>query len=165
MSCSHLILNGTALKNSTAIGDKEKNLGESLEKLSGETITKKEKKLHRDQKAFTNNKAYLWPNFQAPRRPRPYASSQVHNRMARDRSVSELSVSSVLSHSSSFFPQRTPNTHRKDIRNLMPTKRPIKREDPNLSALVVQLTRRWVMMLHKHNFTLPTLPNQLTLIF
>lgn len=43
------------------LAEKEKDLNLGLEKLSRDILTKKEKKLERDRKAFTANKAYNWP--------------------------------------------------------------------------------------------------------
>lgn len=136
---------------------KKKNLGRSLEKLSGETITKKERKLHRDHKAITNNKAYLWSNFQSPRRPRPYASSQVHNQMSRDHLVSKSSVSSALSNSSSFFPPRNTKYPQKRYKEFddNQTSNQKRRPEPEHTG---GTTNQVVMILPKHNFTQPTTP-------
>lgn len=65
-----LISKISTLDNPEGIAIKEKEINEFLEKSSRELISKKEKKLFRDQNAFYFNKAYVWPSNQTSRNVR-----------------------------------------------------------------------------------------------
>lgn len=109
-----------ALNNSPGIAEKEKELSIKLQKISRETIASKEKKLSQYRKAFTANKAYVWPNSQqikSTKRSRIYCT---HNNSNQEPVSSDSSASSVSSHGS-FFSRRNfrqarkrPNEHQQD---------------------------------------------------
>lgn len=106
----------STLKNTAGLVEKEQNIGETLERLSRETITRKENKLLRGRKAFNNSKAYIWPNSQLQKRSRPHFS-QLANSIPRNTSFSESSVSSVSSYSSfSHLPKENQIPSEKDKR-------------------------------------------------
>lgn len=50
-----------ALNTPEGLAQKERELNNGLEKVSHDMITKKEKKLVRDRRAFATSKAYYWP--------------------------------------------------------------------------------------------------------
>lgn len=91
-----------------ALAEKEKELNLGLEKISHDILTKKEKKLTRDPKAFTTNKAYIWPSTIQPSHPRPYRRFNKPNprnekiEVDYEQENSESSVSSASSVNSSL---------------------------------------------------------------
>lgn len=80
------------LNNSEGLVEKERELSDSLEMLSRETITKKEKKLFKDRKAFLTNKAYNWPTFQPQRHYRPFQKFHPTNQSNKEPVTSDSSV-------------------------------------------------------------------------
>lgn len=109
-----------AVKNSAGLVEKEKELGLNLEKISRETITVKENKLLRDQKAFFADKAYNWPNSQPFKVYKRSRNNFTHNHSNIELDGSDSSASSVSSHVSSFpyrnFKQnkKRPNEYQQD---------------------------------------------------
>lgn len=85
----------------------ELNLG--LEKLSRELLTKKEKKLERDRKAFLANKAYTWPTPSLNKPNRRFRKFIPANKRNRDNPGEHMGSESSLSSASSvnsFFSSR-----------------------------------------------------------
>lgn len=81
---------------------RDESISDNLAKRSEEIITNKEKKLIRDRKAVSENKAYIWPNGQLTRKKFVRKSYNVAQRTTTniDHNYSDSSISSRSSASS-----------------------------------------------------------------